>query len=285
MATRYVESRQDLVPHFPTLSSSNCANIVLFGQAGAGKSSLVNLMAGKNVASTSSDLKACTLHWQEYSIEFGSESYKVFDTVGLQEPQLDIQQYLDAVENAYKLIHELQRQGGIDLLVFCMRAGRLTSTLQTNYRLFHEFLCNKKVPIVVVITCLENEAGEMDAWWTRNLDMFNEQEVDVADHACITALEDSYPERYEESRTTIRELVKKFTADEQKRLGAGKIEGDSMFVSFMRKLKELLGCGKLRAKKDIVPRLIKNCGLSPDNAKKLANEIKKEPLNSRSRIR
>ncbi|KAG2352015.1 P-loop containing nucleoside triphosphate hydrolase protein [Suillus spraguei] len=208
--------------------TSNCANIVLFGQAGAGKSSVVNLMAGENIASTSSDLKSCTLHWQEYPIRIGSESYKVFDTVGLQEPQLDIPQYLDAIENAYKLIQKLQGQGGIDLLLFCMRAGRLTTTLQTNYRLFHEFLCEKKVPIIVVITCLENEAGEMDAWWTRNIDMFNERKVDVADHACVTALEGNHPERYEESRTTICELVKKFTADGGQKRVAGKLEGDSM---------------------------------------------------------
>jgi tRNA U34 5-carboxymethylaminomethyl modifying GTPase MnmE/TrmE len=136
------------------ISSNKHANIVLFGQAGAGKSSLVNLMAGKDVAYTSNDAKSCTLHWQEYPIQFNGASYNVFDTVGLQESQLGIPQYLDAIENAYRLIQDLERQGGIDLLMFCMRAGRLTPTLENNYRLFHEFLCDKKVPIIVVITHL-----------------------------------------------------------------------------------------------------------------------------------
>ncbi|KAG1815225.1 P-loop containing nucleoside triphosphate hydrolase protein, partial [Suillus subaureus] len=176
------------IPSELTASSSKRANIVLFGQAGAGKSSLVNLMAGMDVARTSSDARSRTLYWQKYPIEFDGKSYNVFDTVGLQEPQLGIPQYIDAIENAYRLIQDLERQGGIDLLLFCMRAGRLTTTLENNYRLFHEFLCDKKVPVVVVITYLENEVGEMDDWWRHNRDIFREREVRVAGHACITAI-------------------------------------------------------------------------------------------------
>ncbi|KAG2352012.1 P-loop containing nucleoside triphosphate hydrolase protein [Suillus spraguei] len=255
-------------------------NVVLFGQAGAGKSSLVNLMAGKNVASTSSDMRSCTLHWQEYPIQFGGKSYRVFDTVGLEEPQLGIAHYLDIVENAYKLIQYLENRGGIDLLLFCMRAGRLTTTLQTNYRLFHEFLCDKKVPIVVVITYLENEVGEMDAWWKRNEDIFREREVHVNGHACITAIKSNYPKRYEESHNMIHKLVNEFTAEGQKEAWKG---GDNVFVSFIRRLKELL-VGKKKSrftrKKDVVVScLTKRCGLSPDVAKQLADRIKNDEGN------
>jgi predicted GTPase len=239
---------------------------------GAGKSSLVNLIAGKNLAKTSSDVKHCTLQWQSYSVEFDGDSYNVFDTVGLEESQLGIPQYLDAIENAYSLIQKLESQGGIDLLLFCMRAGRLTATLQSNYRLFNEFLCEKKVPVVIAITYLENEPEEMDAWWKRNKDTFRHQEFHVAGHACITAIRGSRPDRHEQSRTTIRKLVQEFTADGQKQAWKG---GDNLFVSFMQKLKGLL-LGKSRLKKDIVPRLVKRCGLSPDVARQLADRIKKD---------
>ncbi|KAG1860014.1 P-loop containing nucleoside triphosphate hydrolase protein [Suillus tomentosus] len=248
-------------------------NIVLFGQGGAGKSSLVNLIAGKRVAETSIDLNRCTLKWEEYPVKFDGGSYNIFDTVGLEEPQLGIPQYLDAVENAYSLIQNLERQGGIDLLMFCMRAGRLTATLQNNYRLFNEFLCEKKIPIVLVVTYLENEVGEMDDWWKRNKDTFRHQEFDVDGHACITAIRGNCPERYEQSRITIHNLVKEFTADGQKRAWKG---GDNLFVSLIRKLRGLVS-GKSRSKKDkIVPRLTKRCGLTADVAKQLADRIQKD---------
>lgn len=239
-------------------------NIVLFGQSGAGKSSLVNLMAGEDVAATSNDLQRCTLRWQNYPIRFDGESYMVFDTVGLDEPQLEITEYLDAVENAYKLIQDLEAQGGIDLLLFCMRAGRLTDTLRSNYRLFHEFLCDKKVPIILAVTHLETEPEKMEEWWRRNEKTFNSQQIRVVGHACITA-KNNFKTLYEESRVTIRDVIKQFTADGQRQAWIG---GNNMFVSLMRKLKQLL-VGNSHVKK-ITRRLVKRCGLPPDVAKKVS---------------
>ncbi|KAG1852205.1 P-loop containing nucleoside triphosphate hydrolase protein [Suillus subluteus] len=259
------------VPSKVAASSDRHTNIVLFGQIGAGKSSLVNLMAGENVARTSSDIRSCTLHWQEYPFKFDGKSYNVFDTVGLEEPRLGIPQYLDAVENVYTLIQNLERRGGIDLLLFCMRAGRVTSTVQSNYRLFHEFLCDKKVPIVVVITYLENEDGEMDNWWKRNKYAFDGRKIYVAGHACITAIRGNYPERYEESRATICKLV---AASGQREAWKG---GDSTFVLFVRELTGLLvRKEKSRMRKNMVSCLTKRCGLSPDVAKRLADRIKND---------
>jgi len=74
----------------------------------------------------------------------------VFDTVGFEEPDLGVKEYLDVINNAYRLIAKLQNGGGIHLLLFCVRAGRLTSTTSNNYRLVYELLCEKKVPIVLV---------------------------------------------------------------------------------------------------------------------------------------
>ncbi|KAG2151277.1 uncharacterized protein EDB93DRAFT_310004 [Suillus bovinus] len=254
------------------MASGSRKNIVLFGQGGAGKSSLVNLMAGNNVARTSIDVKRCTLKWEKYPVAFDGGHYNIFDTIGLEEPQLGVSQYLDAVENAHSLIQTLDSQGGIDLLMFCMRAGRLTATLLNNYRLFNEFLCEKKVPIVIVITYLENEEGEMDEWWKRNKETFRDQGFHVAGHACITAIRGSCPERHAQSRTTIHELVKESTADGQRQAWKG---GDNLFVSLMQKLRELL-LGKPRSKKEIASRLTKRCGLSLDVAKQLADRIKKD---------
>jgi predicted GTPase len=263
-----------------TLSSRNepkkdgPKKIVLFGEAGAGKSSVVNLIAGKEIATTSNDMQRCTLHWKDHTIDFGGESYTVFDTVGLEEPQLGISGYLESVENAYRLIKKLDQQGGIDLLLFCIRAGRFSSAIQSNYRLFHEFLCEKKVPIVLVFTHLEREM-RMEDWWERQQSTFEKTYgIRVADHVCITAangLDGRHKQFYEESRHAVRDLIKKLTADEQKSSWTG---GNSRFVSLMRKLKELLPEHLDLKKKDIVSRLILRCSLSPDVAKHLAEMIK-----------
>ncbi|KAG1840222.1 P-loop containing nucleoside triphosphate hydrolase protein [Suillus tomentosus] len=248
-------------------------SIVLFGDTGAGKSSLINLMAGKKVARTSPDMQRCTMHWQEYDISFGDTSYKVYDTIGLEAPQLGIKEYLEFVENAYQLVKQLDKQGGIDLLLFCVRAGRVTATLQNNYRLFHEFLCEKKIPIVLAITNLERE-NRMEDWWERNKGTFDKYQIKVAGHACITTadrLDGRHKDLYEESRVTIRDLIDKFTANEQKQTWSG---GDNLFVSLTRKLKELLKGSSHVRRKDLVPHLTKGCGISREVAKQLANMIK-----------
>ncbi|KAG2088661.1 P-loop containing nucleoside triphosphate hydrolase protein [Suillus discolor] len=247
--------------------------IVLFGATGAGKSSVINLMAGKEVAHTSLSPERCTLQWKEHTVDFDGDSYMVFDTIGIEEPQLGIKEYLESVENAYRLIKELDRQGGIDLLLFCFSAGRVTAALQSNYRLFHEFLCEKKVPIVLVITNLEREE-RMESWWERHGATFGKYQIQVAGHACITAanrLDGRHQVLYEQSRITIRNLVKKFTVDGQKQAWTG---GDNLFVSLMRRLKELLTGGSHLTRRDIVPHLTKRCGISLNVAKELANMIK-----------
>jgi hypothetical protein len=90
-------------------------------------------------------------------ITFGGYHYKVFDTIGLEEPGLNPPQYLDAIVNAYNLIKKLNSEGGIDLLLFCVKAGRVTATFQSNYRLFYEWLCEEKVPVVLVLTSKESK--------------------------------------------------------------------------------------------------------------------------------
>jgi len=270
-------------------SMSSIKNIVLFGQSGVGKSSIVNLMAGHDRAKTSPGTVRCTMEWQEHLITFNGCVYKVFDTVGLEEPQLGMKEYLDVIMNAYNLITKLNQEGGIDLLLFCVRAGRFTSTIQNNYRLFHEWLCEEKVPIILVLTGLEREQN-MEDWWTRYGGIFEKYKIIVDAHACITAadgLDGRQHELYEDSGRLVRELVTNHTQGKEGTRQGGngrdgdngqkrgdRRKGDEWFKRFIYKLRVLFSGNP--PKKDLVNILTKRCGMPREAAMELAKQVRQD---------
>ncbi|KAG6333250.1 hypothetical protein ID866_5845 [Astraeus odoratus] len=170
-----------------------------------GKSSVVNLIAGKDVAQISGAAEGCTLSSREYVIELGPYRFRIWDTVGLDEPATGVTGFFDAIKQAYSLICEVAAAGGINLLLFCLRGGRITAAVQSNYRLFYEVLCEKRVPIGLVITHLENERN-MEDYWTNNKESFTRYEIKSVGHACVTALP-SAQEKYKLSRLALHGLL------------------------------------------------------------------------------
>jgi tRNA U34 5-carboxymethylaminomethyl modifying GTPase MnmE/TrmE len=162
-------------------------NIILFGETGVGKSSVINLIAGEQVAGTSSDAVGCTMSSTLHEFSIKGRQFHIWDTVGLEEPTMGVNGYLPAIEKSIELIQRLSSQSGVDLLLMCIRGNRLTATTQSNYRLFYEGLCGSKVPIAFVITHLEWE-DDMEDWWTRNVKHVENFGMKCAGHACITTL-------------------------------------------------------------------------------------------------
>jgi len=222
-------------------------------------------------------VERCTLHWQEYPVAFDGHTFKVFDTVGFEEPGFGMNKYLDVIANAYNLIAKLRNEGGIHLLLFCVRAGRFSATIQNNYRLVYEWLCEKKVPIVLVLTGLEREKN-MDDWWTRYKPTFDKYEIFVDSHACITAadgLEGRHQQLYEQSRRLIRQLAIQHTHDSQ----AANPGGEVWYRKVARKLWQMT-LGKIPRKKNIEIVLTKRCGMPPEAAKELAVRIRSDLLDA-----
>ncbi|KAF8843072.1 hypothetical protein BDN67DRAFT_964976 [Paxillus ammoniavirescens] len=194
-------------------SSSPPKNIVVFGESGAGKSSLINVIAGRSTAATSSRAIGCTFEHRKHDVEVHGKRYAIWDTAGLDEGSHGRVPAERAEENLKQLLRELIKADGIDLLIYCVRGSRLRKALLNNYNLFYSAICRKKVPIALVVTGLENYEGEMEGWWAANVAEFATFNMHFDAHACVTTLDAQrvnspvLKQRCLESRQTILSMI------------------------------------------------------------------------------
>jgi hypothetical protein len=112
-------------------------------------------MAGKNVADICCGIETCTTHWKEYSLDFGGETFKVFETVGLDEPQLGILPMTLSRNWREKVV----------LIFFCSVCRQADSKLRTNAITSYFAISSViRFPIVLAITNLEREKENMESW-------------------------------------------------------------------------------------------------------------------------
>ncbi|OAX34840.1 hypothetical protein K503DRAFT_697965, partial [Rhizopogon vinicolor AM-OR11-026] len=187
-------------------------NIVLVGETGAGKSSIINMIAGAEVAPISNRATGCTFEHHSYILPVHGRNFKFFDTAGLNEGEMGTVERSVEIAKLYKLITRLD--GGINLLMFCVRGPRIKNATHQNWKIFDEILCKKQIPTVLVVTGLEHEEN-LDDWWWKNKGTFEHQDIRPDDTACITAtrgklLRDGcrvFDDDYEQSVAKIQNLV------------------------------------------------------------------------------
>jgi hypothetical protein len=239
-------------------------NIILFGEVGVGKSSVINLIAGKPVAAVSSGVSGCTMSTTHYTFPVRGRQFHIWDTAGLEEPELGVNGYLSAIEKSLDLIKQLFGQGGVDLLLFCMRGNRVTATTQSNYRLFYEVLCGSQVPIALVVTHLEREPV-MEDWWTRNVKSLDKYGIKSAGHACVTAIPGHG--QYGPSQATIEKLLMGYDGNAKYIMPP-----DAWFVESFRRFGIFAPSKDLKGKK-LREVLTKRCGLNSKVAEELVKKM------------
>ncbi|KAL4074294.1 P-loop containing nucleoside triphosphate hydrolase protein, partial [Scleroderma citrinum] len=187
-------------------------NVVLAGETGVGKSSLINLIVNRSIAGVSGNSFGCTSEIHNYHAIVGKDSFEIWDTPGLDEGIGGTVTSSVARSKLRTFLRDISKTGGIHLLLFCTRGWRITRTLQTNYKIIRQSI-PPDVPIAIVVTGLEKNQC-MNDWWIKNEGELARLNVNFDDHACITTIpEDDLPEsfqgRHTESQEIIHELILK----------------------------------------------------------------------------
>ncbi|KAG0704684.1 kinase-like domain-containing protein [Suillus ampliporus] len=172
------------------LTISGPLNVLLFGETGVGKSSVINLIMGRDAAQTSPDAETCTLEHTSHEVILGTRRFKLWevssvDSMGFFQTLF----YKWRLKKSYK---KLYKDDGVYLLLYCMRGSRAQRALIRDYKFFTNVVGPTAnaggVPVAAVVTCLEDYPNDLDKWWPKNKDNLESLGMRFSAHACITSL-------------------------------------------------------------------------------------------------
>ncbi|KAI6022899.1 hypothetical protein BKA83DRAFT_4270442 [Pisolithus microcarpus] len=153
------------IPYSPELSNAvyegslQTRTVVIVGATGVGKSSVINAIAGEKRAQISSDTDACTRECKSFLVELKPGVItELWDTVGWDESHIDI---------VTGHVQRLVSTRGIDLLLFCVRAGDRAKCHVERFKRNIQPICGKETSVALV-----------------DASVFHELIVDA--HVCVT---------------------------------------------------------------------------------------------------
>ncbi|KAG2140277.1 kinase-like domain-containing protein [Suillus cothurnatus] len=181
---------------FSTVSSLSLAgplNVLLFGETGVGKSSIIKLIMGCDVAQTSPDAETRTLQHTSHGVSLGHRQFKFWEVSSLE--SLGSLRTLLAKRRLKQSYEKLYRDDGVYLILYCMRGSRAQRALIKDYKIFTDIVGSTAtaaggVPVAAVVTGLEDYPKDMDGWWVENKDNLESLGMRFSSHACITSLPD-----------------------------------------------------------------------------------------------
>lgn len=188
-------------------------NVIVFGESGVGKSSIVNLVVGSQAARTSPDADACTTRTKPYDVTIDGIKYKLWDTPGLDGGSFGLFRAAIVERNLKTVVRKLLKKNEPSLLIYCVRASRATRALVRHYQSVRYATRDSPVPIAIVVTGLENSRGDMEDWWHKNAAGLSDHGMEFVDHACITSVDDDPRDlvlvrrRRTSSRDAVRDLI------------------------------------------------------------------------------
>ena len=236
------------------------------------------LSGGSEAKVSSNAIGRETFRHDRYEKSIRGNSINVFNIVGLGDGNGGIASAEKGIEALYRLMRGLD--DGVSLLVYVVRGPRLSDSIRKNYELFYEIFCEKKVPIVLVITGLEHEE-DMDSWWKRNEATYKDENMTFADASCITAIKgkkDIFAQEFEESRGKVEELIWNNCSETTWVPPAGGKESwlGTILVNHLNTVAELLHLQPIVIAKSVYNALMSYGDLEEKQARLVANRIYNE---------
>lgn len=143
--------------------------ILVIGQTGVGKSSLIKYISKNEDIIVSDKAVGCTFECKLYE----NEEYIYADTIGLNETDKGTVSAGKAID---KIINFIKRnKKGFNLVIFVIRKGRITNELKNTYELL-EKLFNQDVPKILCVTGCEDDEP-LNKWVDKNMIYFENADL------------------------------------------------------------------------------------------------------------
>lgn len=182
-------------------------NVLLFGETGVDKSSIIKLIVGKNISEAAPDASYSMLK-RTAEVTLGERRFGLWDVssspalMGIFRPFAKWR-----LRASYKKLH---RDGGAPLLLYCMK-GTSAPTASREYQDFTDIVGSTScVSIAAVVNGLEESLTNMDDWWTKYVGDLKLLGMQFSNHVCITSL--SNDPNALRSRETICSLIESYAS-------------------------------------------------------------------------
>lgn len=150
-------------------------HIALVGITGVGKSTLVNVLQGNEVAEVNNNVRPCTTRAMKYELVEGGTRYCIWDTRGLSEAsepeaiQKRMLKFCRIIPDAERELKNLLLGGNprFNLVLLCVDAKKIRVPVHWKlYNLIYAEFCKRRLKVAVVVTQL-GEPDPRGSEWKR----------------------------------------------------------------------------------------------------------------------